>query len=53
MNALVHFPMILTRQGQKILHEFAGTFFQDSSKIGVFKSSTGEEIGVNLLLTGM
>lgn len=52
MTALVHFPMILTKQGQKILHEFARIFFQDSSKIGVF-NSTGEEIGVNLLLTGM
>lgn len=50
MNALIHFHMILTRQGQKIAWV---SLFQDLSKIEVFKSSTGEESCFSLLTTGI
>ena len=40
MNTLIHFHLILTRQDQKI----AWVFFQDLSKIDLFKSNIGEKI---------
>lgn len=50
MSAFIQFHMILTRQDQKVSQVY---LFQDLSKVYVFKSSTGEESCVSLLLTGI